>query len=445
MKKMICLALSALLTCAMLAGCTTAKTELWNAYQKTTEYKSCAQNMTLDISTDTSGVTDPMLASVLASINGMSVKLNTKAINDIKNGKLQTEIAIDTQYQGIPFSMKYWVDMDLSDIDTPKFKAIYEFPEVMKNLDPSAVLTKQYYYMDLADSSDLKGIDFSKGNPFDTAYLLDAISKMDTAGITVSEENGAYTVKINNDAFYSIIKQYMQVILSNPAYGALLTETPMEEITAAIDNFSKANVFGGKDISTTYTINDKGYLASSDTSLDIAVDLAVIADLFDVSDNTSTDKFNVNIKAKCEYTDYDAITAIGFPVLTDENSANMTEITTIPSDDEISVYVNGEKFYFDVAPQSVNDRTMVPMRAIFEALGAEVEYNDGVIVSVFGDKTITHTIGETVIYINEEKLEMDVPSFETGGRTLVPVRFISEALGADVLWIEESQTVMISL
>ncbi|NLG53457.1 MAG: copper amine oxidase N-terminal domain-containing protein, partial [Clostridiales bacterium] len=157
-------------------------------------------------------------------------------------------------------------------------------------------------------------------------------------------------------------------------------------------------------------------------------------------------KFTLGVSAICEYSDYDSIQSIDFPTLTDENSADLLMLS-IPDNYNggINVTVNGSPVVFDVPPQLVNDRIMLPMRAVFEALGASVDYNDGVITAVSGGKTIIHTIGESTVYVNNEAIETDVPSFVTNGRTLVPLSFISEALGADVQWVEETQTVVITL
>ena len=114
---------------------------------------------------------------------------------------------------------------------------------------------------------------------------------------------------------------------------------------------------------------------------------------------------------------------------------------------EISVLLHGEPLTFDVAPRIVNNRTMVPVRAVFEALGAEVVWHgqtETVTADTADGDTITLTIGSRALYVNETAVEMDIAPFVTGGRTLAPVRFIAEALGAQVTWVEDSQAVYIT-
>ena len=117
-----------------------------------------------------------------------------------------------------------------------------------------------------------------------------------------------------------------------------------------------------------------------------------------------------------------------------------------PADDTIKVLLNGEKIDFaDVAPQIINDRTMVPLRAIFEALGASVAWDDATktVTAVKGDITIKMTIGKDSFTRNDETVALDSPATIVDSRTLVPVRAIAESFGSKVGWIAESKTVTI--
>ena len=96
---------------------------------------------------------------------------------------------------------------------------------------------------------------------------------------------------------------------------------------------------------------------------------------------------------------------------------------------------------------------MVPMRKIFEDVGAVVEWDDATktvtakrkVSDNYGvdETTVSLTIGSNKITINGEETTMDVVPQIVGGRTMVPVRFISEALGAKVEWIANQQLVKI--
>lgn len=115
---------------------------------------------------------------------------------------------------------------------------------------------------------------------------------------------------------------------------------------------------------------------------------------------------------------------------------------------QINVMVNGKCVKFtDAAPETNNGRTMVPFRAIFEALGAEVSY-DGKVHGVLGDTEVTLAIGSDemtkTVSGKTATVKMDCAPYAKGGRTYVPVRFISEALGYDVKWDSNYNTAVVT-
>ena len=109
------------------------------------------------------------------------------------------------------------------------------------------------------------------------------------------------------------------------------------------------------------------------------------------------------------------------------------------------VQLNGNPVAFDVAPFQVGNRTMVPMRAIFEALGAEVQWNDSTqtVTATKDASNVQLTIGETDALVDGQTVALDVPAMIRRGSTMVPLRFVSESLGADVRWSEANQMVSI--
>ena len=112
----------------------------------------------------------------------------------------------------------------------------------------------------------------------------------------------------------------------------------------------------------------------------------------------------------------------------------------------ISVYLNGEEMTFDSEPYIENGTTRVPMRAIFEGLGADVDF-DAETKTVIAQKDGTEiklTIGEDTAYVNGEANKLLVPAEIKNSRTMVPLRFVSEALGAQVDWDGETKTVTIA-
>jgi hypothetical protein len=106
------------------------------------------------------------------------------------------------------------------------------------------------------------------------------------------------------------------------------------------------------------------------------------------------------------------------------------------SAESVQVTINGSPLQLDVPPVIINGRVMVPLRAIFEALGATVQWNpvDQSIVATKGNTAIRLQIGSTAAFNNGVQVTLDAAPQIEGGRTLVPVRFVGEALGAEVTW-----------
>ena len=110
------------------------------------------------------------------------------------------------------------------------------------------------------------------------------------------------------------------------------------------------------------------------------------------------------------------------------------------------VNLNGKRLSFDVPPVIENGRTLVPLRAIFEALGATVGWDESTqtVTATKGSIQIMLQVGGQSAYKNGTPVHIDVPAKVTNNRTMVPLRFVSEALGAAVGWDESTQTVTIT-
>lgn len=119
-------------------------------------------------------------------------------------------------------------------------------------------------------------------------------------------------------------------------------------------------------------------------------------------------------------------------------------ITTFASD-TIYVTLDGSYIEFDVKPQIINGRTMVPIRAIFEKMGATVEWdgNTSSAICTKGDTVVKMTVNSMDMYINNQVTKMDISPVVIDGRTLAPARYVAEAFGADVQWSQKNNTVVI--
>lgn len=102
----------------------------------------------------------------------------------------------------------------------------------------------------------------------------------------------------------------------------------------------------------------------------------------------------------------------------------------------IEIIVDGKVLTTDIAPVIEEGRTLVPLRAIFESLEAEVGWDpiDRKVTATKGETTIILYIGNKLASVNGLSITLDVPPRIINDRTLVPLRFVSESFGADVGW-----------
>ncbi|MDO9533788.1 MAG: stalk domain-containing protein [Bacillota bacterium] len=114
---------------------------------------------------------------------------------------------------------------------------------------------------------------------------------------------------------------------------------------------------------------------------------------------------------------------------------------------EIRIFLNGQEIFMDTAPVIEAGRTLVPARFVLEAMGAVVEWNDSTstVFVKMDEKTIELPIGNRTVRINGSPLRLDVPARLIGNRTFIPLRFVTENLGAEVYWDAVGRTIYLQL
>lgn len=193
-----------------------------------------------------------------------------------------------------------------------------------------------------------------------------------------------------------------------------------------------SNAYSGADGFKTGTTREGGYCLSSTAKRNGKRIISIVMG----SRNNST-----------RYSDSRALLDYGFAEAArrDAEAAKVEEARVEAA--RVFVSIDGIPLESDVAPQMIDSRVMVPIRAIFEAFGARVEWNKTAqTVTAFANESdvITLTVGSRSIRKNGQASEIDVPpQLVGGGRVLVPVRFVAEALGAQVQWNSSTRTVNI--
>ena len=125
----------------------------------------------------------------------------------------------------------------------------------------------------------------------------------------------------------------------------------------------------------------------------------------------------------------------------------LTALAALSQARTIYVNVDGQNVRFEgTQPQMMGDHIMVPLRGIFEKMGANVDWNsqDQMVMANRGNTRVELRINNNEAYVNGKAVPVQYPAQVVNGSTMVPIRFISESLGAYVDWDETRSTVNIS-
>jgi hypothetical protein len=119
-----------------------------------------------------------------------------------------------------------------------------------------------------------------------------------------------------------------------------------------------------------------------------------------------------------------------------------------PAAAQIGVEVNGQPVSFHGArPQQINGRVFIPLRSVGETLGAQIRWEAATRTAygTRGGRSFSLPLGSRTAFVDGRTLRLDAPARLRGGETMVPLRFVAEALGADVAWRPANQLVAINL
>ena len=126
----------------------------------------------------------------------------------------------------------------------------------------------------------------------------------------------------------------------------------------------------------------------------------------------------------------------------------MTMCVNVSAQTDVKVTLDGNEIYFPDTKPFIDqrDRVLVPIRFVSEALGALVDWENESRTAVIkqGNDEIHYTVYQPMAYLNGEMMVMDTYGILKDERTLVPIRFISELLGCTVVWDENTSTVVIT-
>ena len=120
--------------------------------------------------------------------------------------------------------------------------------------------------------------------------------------------------------------------------------------------------------------------------------------------------------------------------------------TNVFAYDGVNLNINGKDITTEVAPQLINERTMVPVRAVLEEIGAKVSWNEETktITAEKGNTKFSVTLGDDFYTVDGNVVAMDSRAVVVKNRLLVPARYVAQAFGLKVEWNSDDKTVYIS-
>ena len=124
----------------------------------------------------------------------------------------------------------------------------------------------------------------------------------------------------------------------------------------------------------------------------------------------------------------------------------LTAIAAIGVARPINVEVNGQRVQFTgTRPVQMGDHVMIPLRGVFEKMGASVDWRESnqTVLAQRGNNRVELRINDRTAYINGNAIAVNNPAVMIDGSTMVPIRFVSESLGANVDWDETAGLVSI--
>lgn len=258
--------------------------------------------------------------------------------------------------------------------------------------------------------------------------------------------------EISNAAYFNVYKKSNNTLVNSVPISINNALNSMPAVYSDITDL-EVRVYSdsaGTNTAAEFTLNSANQLVLKGSTVTTSPSSTPSSPTVTSSSNSTispaTGSFNENKSAKKE---------IPVPKTLNDNTQSSTAnaaTTLVPataksaSGNTITVTVNGTPVVFDQPPVIISGRTITPMRAIFEAMGAQVNWDGAkqTVTVTKGGTTIKVKIGNSQATVNDAAKTLDVPAQIINNRTLVPIRFISESLGARVDWTENSHTVTIN-
>ena len=120
--------------------------------------------------------------------------------------------------------------------------------------------------------------------------------------------------------------------------------------------------------------------------------------------------------------------------------------------DDIKVYINNNRINYDTMPVNINNRVLVPVRATFDAVGADIEWFGEIqtVIATSGSTLIALKIDNPLLIVSDvqtqgiKTIELDSPPVLLNSKTMIPLRAVAEIFDYQVIWSEENKSIFIN-
>jgi hypothetical protein len=406
-----------------------------------------------------------------------------------RSAQIFMDIEVESGIFKLPF--KFWLDLDMSDIENIDYQMMLELPPMLTQLMGTSFADKKYILFDYGYllnettaavpnvlsmlSSDVMNNLTEKENQLNKA--LEA--KLQELAPAETLADGGYKISLNNAQINELIiagiEGYVSFMAesSEDLFGLSAEMTPeiaaeakasMDEGIAAVKAelpkvytvIRKIELFPEPGIVHEYQLNAGNFVTHEEGTVNFKFDLAQIANAIaavypEAGAQPTADLdfvFTAVIDYSADFKNINTAAPIAYPVPTDENSFDVykefekerlaSEARMAELRKKIYVEYNGEELDFpDAQPAIVNGRTMVSADVLITALGGTLEYvvTDGnqTVNCVLGSTAISMTADSNTATINGTSAAMDAtPYMDESGRMMIPLRFIAENMGLSI-------------
>ncbi len=328
LKKVIALAVGAVMTSSLLAGCSTNGLALYKTFKKSQEITSMESKTDISVNVSANNVSNitPEIQTMLGMINSSKISSVTKTNMNKDNTAGKVYMDMKLQSQAMPMEMALWVDTDVSG-DKLKFKEVIKMPQMVTAQIPQ-MNGKEYLVMDQSSIQGMEGMDYNKLmslgkdfepklNAFVEDYIkqynpkLNVINNLGKKDITVAgktQKANVYQLKLNDRTLKDLMRYTVNNLAENKANTNKFLKDYLELIAAVmptegmegmnfnvdemikefenglpemisglnkgLDSIKDIKILGDKGISVEFAINNDGYIVNQKGSMEFVINLA---------------------------------------------------------------------------------------------------------------------------------------------------------------------------